>query len=155
MTQDGMGVWRGTQGEQARVTPGFNIQPVPIFSAVGGDPIAWTDEKPIFYTFIKKGLGKARVEELLRVLDWCACPFGTAENQLREYGVEGKHFTRGPDNSPVLTDLGRKEIAEQYSVLGGRVPSVVGTADVPNYVNECSSTRARPTSTGSRTRFWA
>lgn len=136
MTQDGMGVWRGTQSEQAKVTPGFNIQPVPIFSAVGGDPIAWTEEKPVFYTFIKKGLGKGRVEELLRVLDWCACPFGTVEYQLREYGVEGKHFTRAPDHSPIPTDLHHKEVAGQCSSLGGRVPSVVGTADVPNYVKD-------------------
>jgi putative aldouronate transport system substrate-binding protein len=134
--QDGMGAWRGTQSEQARITAGFNIQPVPIFSAVGGDPIAWTDERPTFFTFIKKDLGQARVEELLRVLDWCACPFGTSEFALREYGVEGKHFTRAPDNSPVPTDLGRKEIGGQYGGLGGRVPSVVGTADVPNYVND-------------------
>lgn len=136
MTQDGMGVWRGTQSEQSKVTPGFNIQPLPIFSAVGGDPIAWCEERPIFYTFIKKGLGKERVEEILRVLDWCACPFGTVENQLRQYGVEGKHFTRGPDGSPMPTDLSHKEIAEQYGMLGGRVPSTVGTADVPNFVKD-------------------
>ena len=136
MTQDGVGVWRGTQSEQMKVTQGFNIQPVPIFSAVGGDPISWTEEKPVFYTFIKKGLGKERVEELLRVLDWCACPFGTVEWQLREYGVEGKHFTRGPDHSPVPTDLHHKEIAGQYTSLGGRVPAVVGTADVPTYVKD-------------------
>ena len=59
MTQDGIGAWRGTQSEQAKVTPGFNMQPVPIFSAIGGDPLAWAERAPIFYTFIKKGLGKA------------------------------------------------------------------------------------------------
>jgi putative aldouronate transport system substrate-binding protein len=136
MTQDGMGVWRGTQGEQSKVTPGFNIQPMPIFSASGGDPIAWTEEKPVFYTFVKKGLGKERVEELLRVLDWCACPFGSAEQQLGRFGVEGKHFTRGPDGSPVPTDLGRKEICGQWEALGGRMPALVATADVPNYVQD-------------------
>jgi putative aldouronate transport system substrate-binding protein len=136
MTQDGMGVWRGTQGEQVKVTPGFNIQPVPIFSAMGGDPLAWTGEKPVFYTFVKKGLGKERVEELLRVLDWCACPFGTTEQQLGRFGVEGKHFTRGPDGSPVPTDLGRKEICGQWESLGGRMPAVISTADVPNYVQD-------------------
>jgi putative aldouronate transport system substrate-binding protein len=131
-----MGVWRGTQGEQVKVTPGFNIQPVPIFSAMGGDPLAWTGEKPVFYTFVKKGLGKERVEELLRVLDWCACPFGTTEQQLGRFGVEGKHFTRGPDGSPVPTDLGRKEICGQWESLGGRMPAVISTADVPNYVQD-------------------
>jgi putative aldouronate transport system substrate-binding protein len=136
MTQDGIGGWRGTQSEQAKILPGFNIQPLPIFSAVGGDPLAWVEEAPIFFTFVKKGLGKERTEELLRVLDWLAAPFGTEEDQLRQYGVEGQHFTRGPDNSPMQTELGRKEIGSQYGSLGGRVPSVVGTADVPHYVED-------------------
>lgn len=135
-TQDGLGAWRGMQSEQARVTRGFDMQPLPIFSASGGEPMTWNAEGPIFYTFIKKGLGRARVEELLRVLDWCSCPFGTSEFELREYGIEGKHFTRAPDNSPLLTDLGRKEIQGQYAGLGGRVPAVVGTADTPRYVED-------------------
>ena len=140
MMQDGMGAWRGTQGEQVKVTPDFNIQPVPIFSAAGGDPLAWTEDEPIFYTFVKKGLGKERVEEMLRVLNWCAAPFGTEEDQLREYGVEGKHFTRGADDSPVQTELGRKEIGNQYYFLGGRVPAVVGTADARTTSRICSRT---------------
>jgi putative aldouronate transport system substrate-binding protein len=134
--EDGMGVWRGTQSEQSKVTPGFDIQPIPIFSAVGGDPLAWTSERPIFYTFIKKGLPKERMEELLRVLDWLAAPFGSFEQQLMTFGVEGKHFTRGPDGSPVATDLSHKELADQYKFLGGRMPVQVGTADVPNFVPE-------------------
>jgi putative aldouronate transport system substrate-binding protein len=35
MVEDGLGAWRGMQSEQAKVTPGFNMQPVPYFSAVG------------------------------------------------------------------------------------------------------------------------
>lgn len=134
--EDGMGVWRGTQSEQSKVTQGFDIQPVPIFSAVGGDPLAWTSERPIFYTFVKKGLPKERMEEILRVLDWLAAPFGSFEQQLMTFGVEGKHFTRGADGSPVATDLNHKELADQYKFLGGRMPVQVGTADVPNFVQD-------------------
>ena len=73
------------------------------------------------------------------MLDWLASPLGTEEDQLRQYGVEGKHFTRAPDNSPMQTELGRKEIGNQYNLLGGRMPSVVGTADVPHYVEDLLS----------------
>jgi putative aldouronate transport system substrate-binding protein len=134
--QEGAGVWRAMQGEQARVTPGFNMQPVPVFSAIGGEPLSWANDEPIFYSFIKKGLGKERTQELLRVLDWCAAPFGSTEYQLINYGLEGVHFTRAPDGSPVPTELYRKEYAGQYSVISGRVPAVVGTADVPHYVDD-------------------
>jgi putative aldouronate transport system substrate-binding protein len=133
-TQDGIGAWRGTQSEQSKVTPGFDMQPMPVFSAVGGEPIAWGSEAPIFYTFIRKGVGQARVEELLRVLDYCAAPFGSKEHELNAYGVEGKHFTRAPDGSPLATALGRSELAEQYRFLGGRAPVLVATADVPTFL---------------------
>jgi putative aldouronate transport system substrate-binding protein len=137
MYQDGLGAWQGMQGEQSKVTPGYNMQPVPAFGAhPGTKPVLWGSEKPIFFTFVKKGLGADRTKEILRVLNWCAAPFGTKEWELRQYGVEGKHFTRGPDG-PVPTDLGRKEVAEaQFTFLGGRVPAKWKSSDTPNYVQD-------------------
>ncbi|HZU84223.1 MAG TPA: extracellular solute-binding protein, partial [Polyangiaceae bacterium] len=139
--EDGLGAWRGMQSEQAKVTPGYEIQPVPVFSAIGGDPLAWGSDAPLFYTFLKKGLGPDRTRELLRVLDWCAAPFGSYEYELNAYGVEGRHFTRAADGSPVPTELGRKELGGNppFNLLGGRVPAEVGAADVPNYVRELLS----------------
>ncbi len=134
--ENGLGAWRASQGEQRKVSPAYDMQPIPIFSASGGNPLAWGSQDPIFYTFVKKGLGRERTEELLRVLNWCAAPFGSTEYELNAYGVEGKHFTRGDDGSPVPTDLGRKELAGQYALLGGRVPVVVATADVPHFVED-------------------
>jgi putative aldouronate transport system substrate-binding protein len=134
--QDGIGAWRGMQSEQAKLTPGFNMQPLPVFSATGGDPLSWASDAPIFYTFVKKGLGQARVQELLRVLDWCAAPFGSWEHELSAYGVEGKHFTRAADGSPLPTELGRSELCEQFRFLGGRAPALVATADVPNFLQD-------------------
>ena len=45
------------------------------------------------------------------MLNWCAAPFGTKEYELREYGVEGKHFTREP-TAPAEHRPGQKEIAD-------------------------------------------
>lgn len=136
MYRDGVGAWRGMQSEELKVLPTFNMQPLPVFSAVPGkDPVIWGTEKPIFWTFIKKGLGKERTEELLRVLNWLAAPFGSKEYELREYGVEGKHFTK-VNGAPNPTELGRKELGSQFSFLAGRVPAVVQTADTPNYVKD-------------------
>ena len=134
--QDGPGAWQGIQKDQSKITPAFNMQPVPLFSATGGDPLQWGSTAPIFYTFIKKGLGKDRVEELLRVLNWCAAPFGTKEYELRQFGKEGAHFTRGPDGSPVGNALAQKEIAFQYGFIAGRNPAIVGDPATPNYVND-------------------
>jgi putative aldouronate transport system substrate-binding protein len=134
--RNGLGSWRNLQSEQSTITPGYDIQPVYLFSAVGGDPLAWTSDEPVFYTFINRKLSRERVGEILRVLDWCAAPLGSREHLLTEYGVEGQHFVRSSDGSPIPTELGRKEIAHQFRVLGGRMPALVGTSDVPNYVND-------------------
>ncbi|MEE6260794.1 extracellular solute-binding protein [Plantactinospora sonchi] len=133
--QDGLGMWQPMQAEWQKVTPGFNIQPVPIFSATGGDPLVWGDDDPISYTFVRKGLPKARVEELLRVVNWCSAPFGTTEFQLREYGVEGQHHTRTA-TGPAKTDLGFKEIANQYFFISGRSPVIQPFPQTPNFVRE-------------------
>ncbi|AGZ41800.1 extracellular solute-binding protein [Actinoplanes friuliensis] len=131
--QDGIGMWQVMQAEQQKITPGFDVQPVKLFSATGGSPLAWGDDEPISYTFVKKGLGKARVEEILRIVNWCSAPFGTSEFDLREYGVEGKHHTRSADG-PVKTELGFKEIQNQYFFISGRSPVVQPYPQTPQYV---------------------
>ncbi|GLY25894.1 extracellular solute-binding protein [Micromonospora sp. NBRC 101691] len=136
MYQDGLGAWQGMQGEQSKVLASFDMQPLPVFGVNGKPAVIWGSEKPIFFTFLKKGLGEERTRELLRVLNWCAAPFGSREFELREYGVEGKHFTRGSDGSPVPTELGRKELGAQYTHIGGRVPVKVRSGDTPNYVRD-------------------
>ncbi|GIJ30611.1 lipoprotein [Micromonospora qiuiae] len=134
-TQDGVGMWQPAQAEHQKVNPKLNIQPVPIFSATGGDPLVWGDDEPISFTFVKKGVGKERVEELLRVINWCSAPLGSQEAQLRDYGVEGRHHTPGP-NGPRKTDLAFKEIANQYFFISGRNPTVGPYPDTTNYVQD-------------------
>jgi putative aldouronate transport system substrate-binding protein len=133
--QAGFGYWQAAQAENQKINPKLNIQPVPAFSATGGDPLVWGDDKPISFTFIKKGVGKERIEELLRIINWCSAPIGTQEALLREYGVEGKHHTMTP-SGPVKTDLAFKEIVNQYFFISGRNPTVGPTPDTPNYVQE-------------------
>jgi putative aldouronate transport system substrate-binding protein len=134
--QDGMGAWQPLQAQYQKVTPSLNIQPVRNFSATGGDPLVWKADDPISYLFIKKGTSKDRVQELLRVVNWCSSPFGTTEFLLREYGVEGTHWTRGPGGAPVKADLAFKEIQNQYFFISGRSPVVQPTPDTPNYVKD-------------------
>jgi putative aldouronate transport system substrate-binding protein len=134
--QDGMGAWQPLQAQYQKVTPTLNIQPVPIFSATGGDPLVWGADEPISYTFVKKGVSKDRMQELLRVINWCSAPFGTTEYFLREYGVEGKHYTRAAGAPPIKQDLAFKEIQNQYFFISGRSPVVQPTPDTPNYVKD-------------------
>lgn len=139
MMQDGVGAWQGMYRDQRKVTPDFNMQPMPLFAHDGGTPQMWGSDKPIFFTFVRKGLGKARVEELLRVLNWCAAPLGTKEFELAKYGMEGRHFTRAADGTPVTNDLYAKENADQHTFLVGRLPAIIGGPDTPNFVQDLLS----------------
>jgi putative aldouronate transport system substrate-binding protein len=135
--QDGLGGWQSTLRDQLKVDANFKMQPIPVFAHDGsGSPLVWGSADPIFYTFIKKGLGKARTEEILACLNWCAAPFGTKEWELRQYGVEGVHFTRGPDNVPKTNDLYNNEYANQFTFLSGRNAAVTGGSDTPNFVQD-------------------
>jgi putative aldouronate transport system substrate-binding protein len=131
--QDGIGMWQPMQAEQQKITKGFDVQPVPLFSATGGDALIWGNDEPISYLFVKKGGGQQRTEELLRIVNWLSAPLGSTEYDLREYGVEGKHHTRSAAG-PSKTELGFKEIANQYFFISGRSPFVQPYPQTPQYV---------------------
>jgi putative aldouronate transport system substrate-binding protein len=47
-----------------------------------------------------------RIDELLRVCNWLAAPFGTQEDLLVQYGVEGTDYAFDPNGNPVPTSVG-------------------------------------------------
>ncbi|GAA1002693.1 sugar ABC transporter substrate-binding protein [Acrocarpospora pleiomorpha] len=133
--QAGMGFWQGAQAEYQKINRTLDIQPVPLFSAAGGDPLMWRADAPISYTFVRKGVGRERIQELLRIINWCSAPLGTQEAQLRDFGVAGRHHTSTPDG-PVKTDLAFKEIANQYFFISGRRPIIGPYPETPEYVRD-------------------
>lgn len=50
-----------------------------------------------------------RIEELLRVLDYYAAPYGSQENLFLTYGVEGVGHTVNPDGTRTVTDQGQAQ----------------------------------------------
>jgi putative aldouronate transport system substrate-binding protein len=118
--RDGLGAWKELLQQHRGKNPDFAIGAVPVFAADGGTPIIYHNQPAGIYTFVKKGLDQAKLDEIFGILNWCAAPFGTKEYELQTYGVEGKHFTRGDGNVPEFTDLGRKEVQPTYIFLGGR-----------------------------------
>lgn len=79
------------------VPPGFE----------GGTGSIWYGVPSYSLTALKKG-DEARVQEMLRVANWLAAPFGTEEYFYRVYGEEGVHNTV-VDGNPRYTDLGNVE----------------------------------------------
>lgn len=86
----------------------FDVGLMSPFLAEGGKGAQYTLGPTDFLTFVKKGEVE-RVKECLRVIDWCSAPFGSEENFLRTYGVEGDDHTI-TDGEPVLTERGSSEV---------------------------------------------
>ncbi|GGK56579.1 sugar ABC transporter substrate-binding protein [Planomonospora parontospora subsp. parontospora] len=118
--RDGLGGWKELLQQHRAKNPDFAMNAFPVFAHDGGTPMMYHGNAAGIFTFVKKGLPKEKVEEILSVLNWCAAPFGTKEYELSNFGVEGEHFKRGDNGIPELTDLGRKEVAYTYGFLGGR-----------------------------------
>jgi putative aldouronate transport system substrate-binding protein len=59
----------------------------------GPNPTPWRGNGLFGYVAFKKG-STDRIKLLLRICDYLSAPFGTAEYELANYGVEGVHFTR-------------------------------------------------------------
>jgi putative aldouronate transport system substrate-binding protein len=136
--QNGLGGWHEALQRQQSINPTFNPQPVMPFAHDGGAPIVWGGDPANIFTFMKKGLGEARIKELLGVLNYTAAPFGTEEYQLYNYGVEGKHYTLQSNGAPKLTALGQKEVSQTYIFLGGR-PVAITESEYPGYVQSMSA----------------
>lgn len=75
---------------------------------VDGKTSLWFSTGMFGYTVMKKA-PKARIEMLLRLLDYLAAPFGTKEYELSHFGVEGEHFTRDAQGQIHPTALSNKE----------------------------------------------
>ncbi|WP_308250744.1 extracellular solute-binding protein [Nonomuraea rhizosphaerae] len=118
--RDGLGGWKELLLQHRGKNPDFALGVFPLFAHDGGTPIMYHNQAAGIFTFVKKGLAKEKVEELLSILNWCAAPYGTKEYELSNFGVKDKHFTLDDKGIPQLTDLGRKEVAFTYGFLGGR-----------------------------------
>ena len=131
--QDGLGGWKEMARRQQSINPTFAMGALTPFAHDGGKAIVYQNDPANIFTFMKKGLGKDRIKELLGVLNYTASPYGTEEYQTYIYGEEGKHYTRDADGAPQKTALGSKEVAETYLFLGGR-PLATTEAEIKGYV---------------------
>lgn len=88
---------------------------VPYKPANGAEPGMQRAKGAWGYTVLKKTTPD-RIKLILRVLDHLASPFGTKEYELNHFGVEGTHFTRDENGSPIPTELGQVENPVQLPI---------------------------------------
>ena len=78
-----------------------------------------------------------RIRELLRIMDWLAAPFGSQEDLLLTYGVQGDDYTLDANANPVSTPRGATDAAYSAWKYICQRPQVNYQADLPGYAQAC------------------
>jgi len=122
--------WR--QGRQQ--TPAVNFGHIYPFPAQdGGKPVYYLYQGFVAATAMKRAAAD-RVREILRIMNWLAAPFGSAEDALLTYGIKDVHYTVDDKGNPKPT---ANLLAEARYVPWQYVtqrPQVHYIADIPGYV---------------------
>jgi putative aldouronate transport system substrate-binding protein len=98
------------------LTPAPNIQLVKPFGATGGAGSYWYGRPNFGFVVMPKTLSQDRIKMLLRVLNYLAAPFGTAEDLLLRFGVKDSEWTDGP-NGPQFTDKGMADFMPWRNIV--------------------------------------
>lgn len=106
------------------------------------------------YAAIKKQDSEERLEEILRVVDYIASPFGTQAYLNVNYGVEGEHYTFS-DGNPVPTEKAAGTKVRPIQYVGSQLNSLLymaGQSDVVKrqhaYLSEVMPTGVQDASYG-------
>jgi putative aldouronate transport system substrate-binding protein len=111
----------------------FEVHMIPLFAAHdGGKPVHHLNAAHLGATAIKKG-SPERVKEMLRVLNYLAAPFGSKEDLLLSYGVEGPDYNLDDRGNPVLTERGNPDANYLPFKYIAQRPTVLYLPDIPDY----------------------
>jgi putative aldouronate transport system substrate-binding protein len=111
----------------------FDVLMIPPFAAHDGQkPSHFTNAAHLGATMIKKAPPE-RVQELLRVLNWLAAPFGSQEDLLLSYGVPGADYNLDDKGNPVPTERGNPDANYLPFKYVAQRPPVVYLPDIPNF----------------------
>ena len=80
------------------------VKPFPSPAEREADPVSWA---PGFVSMnVLKKAPPDRIKELLRIMNWLASPFGSQEDLLLTYGLEGQDYTKDDKGNPKPTPEG-------------------------------------------------
>jgi len=88
----------------------------------GPNPVVYNETGFFGYTGIPSSLGgdEERVQELLRILDYLAPPFGSEERIFLDSGLEGVHHEIDANGARITNDRFQNERSALVSLMGGQ-----------------------------------
>jgi putative aldouronate transport system substrate-binding protein len=109
IVSDGMGAWNGADAQKGQAAnKGYTRASFDFFTAAGsGTPRISLEAATAWTSYLNKRLSPAQIQECLRLANYLAAPFGSAEYHLLNYGVQGVDYTM-TGAGPQLTETGTK-----------------------------------------------
>jgi putative aldouronate transport system substrate-binding protein len=103
------------------------------FRAKAGDKLQSFITGGFISTNVMKKASPDRIRELLRIVDFLAAPFGSQEDLLLSYGLEGPDYTLDANSQPQPTPAGISDAGYVPWRYISQHPYVQYQADLPNY----------------------
>ncbi|MFP3986354.1 extracellular solute-binding protein [Streptomyces sp. E11-3] len=113
--------WYGKTAVQRLDKPEFRMAAMDYFAHDGGDPTLFAGAPSNIWCCVNKKADEKTVREILALANFCAAPYGTKEQRLKAYGVEGKHHTL-KDGLLTKTELGNNQAFATYEYIAAPAP---------------------------------
>jgi putative aldouronate transport system substrate-binding protein len=130
--QDGFSAYQTAWSSSKQVDPKFEPRVIVPFGPGGGRGTYWLGSGTFAFTAMKKTT-RQRAQELLRIANYLAAPFGSEENLFLKFGVKDVDYTLSDNGSPIMTNRGRQENALYQGYISD-APSTLYDAQYPDFI---------------------
>ena len=138
--RDPINGWQDAWRHAIQVSPPFDVRPLPLFPAHDGGKLQhFVTGGHLWATALKKGTPE-RTKELLRIMNWLAAPFGSAEDQLLTFGLKDVDYTLDDQGNPTLTPQGNNDANYVPWKYTAQHPFVFFSPDLPDYAKVMAET---------------
>ncbi|MFF8842307.1 extracellular solute-binding protein [Streptomyces sp. NPDC015127] len=124
--------WYGKTVVQRVDNKDFTMAAMDYFAHDGGTPTLYARPPADIWTFVSKDADEKTVRDILALANFCAAPYGSKEQRLRQYGVEGVHHTL-KDGVLAKNGRGNNEVFATYEYIASPAP-FIAQPDHPDVV---------------------
>jgi putative aldouronate transport system substrate-binding protein len=131
--------WQDSLRQAPKFSPPPDFKLLPLFPAHDGQKLQFFTIGGYGGAIAFKKASSDRIKELLRIVNWMAAPFGSQEDLLLSYGVQGDDYTFDANEILKLTPKSNQDANYVPWKYTAQHPFVFFAPDVPNYGGTASA----------------